>query len=121
MTPQGQEKPVKVTVDENPVPTSTEKWSKPGWFERSLARGPKTTTWIWDLHALAHDFEVQTSDREDIARKIFAAHFGHLAVVFVWVSGMFFHGALFSNYMAWVVNPTAIKPSAQVVWPVFGQ
>ncbi|WP_287129674.1 photosystem I core protein PsaA [Candidatus Cyanaurora vandensis] len=121
MTPQGEEQRTKVTVDENPVPTSVEKWSKPGWFERSLARGPKTTTWIWDLHALAHDFEVQTSDREDIARKIFAAHFGHLGVVFVWASIFYFYGALSSNYAAWVNSPTAIKPSAQFVFPVFGQ
>ena len=34
---------------------------------------------------------------------------------------MFFHGAKFSNYEAWLTNPTLIKPSAQVVWPVVGQ
>jgi len=34
---------------------------------------------------------------------------------------MFFHGARFSNYEAWVMDPTHIKPSAQVVWPVVGQ
>ena len=111
----------KVVVDQNPVSTSFEKWAKPGHFDRSLARGPKTTTWIWDLHADAHDFDSHTSDLEDISRKIFSAHFGHLAVVFIWLSGMYFHGAKFSNYEAWLTNPTGIKPSAQVVWPVFGQ
>lgn len=110
-----------VEVDKNPVPTSTEKWGKPGHFDRTLARGPKTTTWIWNLHADAHDFDSQTSDLEDISRKIFSAHFGHLAVVFVWLSGMYFHGAKFSNYEAWLNDPTVIKPSAQVVWPVVGQ
>jgi photosystem I P700 chlorophyll a apoprotein A1 len=131
-TPQEREKPVRVLVDNDPVPTSTEKWGKPGWFERNLARGPKTTTWIWDLHALAHDFETHTSDKEDISRKIFSAHFGHLAVVCVWLSGMFFHGANFSNFNDWMVNPlakvtmadgteTILRPSAQFVWPVFGQ
>jgi photosystem I P700 chlorophyll a apoprotein A1 len=34
---------------------------------------------------------------------------------------MYFHGAKFSNYEAWLTNPTGIKPSAQVVWPIFGQ
>ncbi|CCQ60569.1 photosystem I P700 chlorophyll a apoprotein subunit Ia (PsaA) [Crocosphaera watsonii WH 0401] len=111
----------KVAVDVDPVPTSFEKWGKPGHFDRTLARGPKTTTWIWNLHADAHDFDSQTSDLEDISRKIFSAHFGHLAVVFVWLSGMYFHGAKFSNYEAWLTNPTAIKPSAQVVWPIVGQ
>jgi hypothetical protein len=34
---------------------------------------------------------------------------------------MYFHGARFSNYEAWLSDPTHIKPSAQVVWPVVGQ
>ncbi|UBF27226.1 photosystem I core protein PsaA [Kovacikia minuta CCNUW1] len=112
---------VRVVVDKDPVPTSFEKWSKPGHFDRTLARGPKTTTWIWNLHANAHDFDTHTSDLEDVSRKIFSAHFGHLAVIFIWLSGMYFHGAKFSNFEAWMANPTGIKPSAQVVWPIFGQ
>jgi photosystem I P700 chlorophyll a apoprotein A1 len=86
-----------------------------------LAKGPKTTTWIWDLHALAHDFDTHTSDLEDISRKIFSAHFGHLAVVTIWLSGMIFHGAKFSNYEAWLADPLGVKPSAQTVWPIVGQ
>jgi photosystem I P700 chlorophyll a apoprotein A1 len=34
---------------------------------------------------------------------------------------MHFHGAYFSNYTAWLMNPLQIKPSAQSVWPVVGQ
>jgi hypothetical protein len=34
---------------------------------------------------------------------------------------MYFHGARFSNYEAWLTDPTHIKPSAQVVWPIVGQ
>ena len=121
ISPPEREAKVRVVVDKNPVPTSFEKWSKPGHFDRTLAKGPKTTTWIWNLHANAHDFDSHTSDLEDVSRKIFSAHFGHLAVIFVWLSGAYFHGAKFSNYEAWLTNPTAIKPSAQVVWPIFGQ
>jgi photosystem I P700 chlorophyll a apoprotein A1 len=121
ISPPEREAKVKVSVDKNSVPTSFEKWAKPGHFDRSLARGPKTTTWIWNLHADAHDFDSHTSDLEDVSRKIFSAHFGHLAVIFVWLSGMYFHGARFSNYEAWLSNPTVIKPSAQVVWPIVGQ
>jgi photosystem I P700 chlorophyll a apoprotein A1 len=121
ISPPEREAKAKVTVDTNPVPTSFEKWGKPGHFDRTLARGPKTTTWIWNLHANAHDFDSQTSDLEDVSRKIFSAHFGHLAVVFVWLSGMYFHGAKFSNYEGWLADPTHIKPSAQVVWPIVGQ
>jgi photosystem I P700 chlorophyll a apoprotein A1 len=119
--PEREEKKARVIVDKDPVPTSFERWAQPGHFDRTLARGPKTTTWIWNLHALAHDFDTHTSDLEDISRKIFSAHFGHLAVVTIWLSGMLFHGAKFSNYEAWLSDPLNVKPSAQVVWPIVGQ
>nr|QCI08237.1 photosystem I P700 apoprotein A1 [Pterothamnion crispum] len=112
---------VKVTVDKNPVSTSFEKWAKPGHFSRTLAKGPTTTTWIWNLHADAHDFDSHTSSLEEVSRKIFSAHFGQLSIIFLWLSGMYFHGARFSNYVAWLSNPTTIKPSAQIVWPIVGQ
>ena len=112
---------VKILVERDATATSFEKWAKPGHFSRTLAKGPKTTTWIWNLHADAHDFDSQTNSLEDVSRKIFSAHFGQLAVIFLWLSGMHFHGAYFSNYLAWLNNPTSIKPSAQVVWPIVGQ
>lgn len=114
-------KKVTVTVDKNPVVTSFEKWAKPGHFSKQLAKGPNTTTWIWNLHADAHDFDSHTNSLEDISRKIFSAHFGQLSIIFLWLSGMYFHGAKFSNYVAWLSNPTIIKPSAQIVWPIVGQ
>ena len=114
-------KKVEVTIDQNPVGTSFEKWAKPGHFSRVLAKGPSTTTWIWNLHADAHDFDSHTNSLEEVSRKIFSAHFGQLAIIFLWLSGMYFHGAKFSNYVAWLSNPTNIKPSAQVVWPIVGQ
>ena len=114
-------KKVSITVDRDPVSTSFEKWAQPGHFSRTLAKGPKTTTWIWNLHADVHDFDSHTSSLEDISRKIFSAHFGQLSIIFLWLSGMYFHGARFSNYSAWLSNPTAVKPSAQVVWPIVGQ
>jgi len=124
-TPQEQEakkrKKAQVLVDLDVVETSFEKWSKPGHFSRTLAKGPKTTTWIWNLHADAHDFDLQTKSLEDVSRKIFSAHFGQLSIIFLWLSGMHFHGAYFSNYTAWLVNPLQIKPSAQSVYPIVGQ
>ncbi|MBW4417730.1 MAG: photosystem I core protein PsaA [Myxacorys californica WJT36-NPBG1] len=121
ISPPEREAKVRVVVDKDPTPTSFEKWGQPGHFDRALSKGPKTTTWIWNLHANAHDFDSHTSDLEDVSRKIFSAHFGHLAVVFIWLSGMYFHGAKFSNYEAWLADPLGVKPSAQVVWDIFGQ
>ncbi len=116
-----QETKVQITVEKDPVKTSFEKWAKPGHFSRTLAKGPNTTTWIWNLHADAHDFDSHTKSLEAVSRKIFSEHFGQLAIIFLWLSGMYFHGARFSNYIAWLSNPASIKPSAQIVWPIVGQ
>ncbi|MGQ9864684.1 MAG: photosystem I core protein PsaA [Pseudanabaenaceae cyanobacterium] len=120
MAPQKPEAKVEIKVDRDVVPTSFEKWGQPGHFDRTLKKGPQTTTWIWNLHADAHDFD-SFSTPEDTARKIFSAHFGHLGIIFIWLSGMYYHGAKFSNYVAWLSDPVGIKPSAQVVWPIVGQ
>jgi len=119
--PSRESKKVTVLVERNTVPTSFEKWSKPGHFSRTLTKGPTSTTWVWDLHADAHDFDSHTTDLEDISRKVFSAHFGQLGIILIWLSGMYYHGARFSNYEAWLSDPTHIKPSAQVVWSIVGQ
>ena len=67
---------VKVVVERDPVKTSFEKWAKPGHFSKTLAKGPETTTWIWNLHADAHDFDSHTDDW-----KIFLAKY--LALILV--------------------------------------
>jgi len=114
-------KKVKIVVDSNLVRTDFDKWAKPGHFSRTLAKGPTTTTWIWNLHADAHDFDIHTSDLQEISRKVFSVHFGQLGIILIWLSGIYFHGARFSNYEAWLIDPVHIKPSAQVVWPIVGQ
>ena len=111
------ESPVKA----DPRPIDFAKLDKPGFWSSKLSKGPKTTTWIWNLHADAHDFDVHTGDAEEATRKIFSAHFGHLAVIFIWMSAAFFHGARFSNYSGWLADPTHVKPGAQQVWAVVGQ
>ncbi|CAE08639.1 MULTISPECIES: photosystem I core protein PsaA [Synechococcales] len=111
----------KSQVEKVDNPATFELFGKPGHFDRALAKGPKTTSWVWNLHANAHDFDAHTSDLQEVSRRIFSAHFGHLAVIFIWLSGAFFHGARFSNYSGWLADPTHVKPSAQVVWPIFGQ
>ncbi|KAK1414956.1 hypothetical protein QVD17_30722 [Tagetes erecta] len=112
---------VKILVDRDHMKTSFEECARPGHFSRTIAKGPETTTWIWNLHADAHDFDSHASDLEEISRKVFSAHFGQLSIIFLWLSGMYFHGAHFSNYEAWLSDPTHIRPSAQVVWPIVGQ
>merc|ERR1712032_1247989 len=75
-------------------------WSKPGHFNSALSKGPSSTTWIWSLHADAHDFYL-AKPTLIVGRKVFSSNLAHLSLVFFWVSGMHFHGAYFSNYGAW--------------------
>jgi photosystem I P700 chlorophyll a apoprotein A1 len=88
--PEKEAKRVQIAVDRNPVETNFQKWAKPGHFSRTLAKGPNTTTWIWNLHADAHDFDSHTSDLQDISRKVFSAHFGQLGVILIWCAASFF-------------------------------
>ena len=121
-------------IQKNASITSFKKFTQPGFFSSKLSknngkkmRPPRATTWIWNLHADAHDFQCHTDKKgkpiklEEISKKIFSAHFGQLAIIFLWLSGMFFHGARFSNYPAWLKRPTLVTPSSHIVWPIIGQ
>ena len=74
--PESGEKNKKVLEDPvkaDPRPIDFAKLDKPGFWSSKLSKGPKTTTWIWNLHADAHDFDVHTGDAEEATRKIFSA------------------------------------------------
>jgi photosystem I P700 chlorophyll a apoprotein A1 len=116
--PEREAKKSKIVVDRDPVETSFEKWAKPGHFSRVLARSNNNN--LFGIYMLMRMILTHTTDLEDISR-VFSAHFGQLGIIFIWLSGMYFHGARFSNYEAWLSDPTHIKPSAQVVWPIVGQ
>ena len=42
---------------------------------------------------------------ENLYQKIFASHFGHLAIIFLWTAGNLFHVAWQGNFEKWVENP----------------
>ena len=96
-------------------------WSKAGHFNKALSKGPKTTTWIWNLHSDAHDFDLRSGSRVLKTRKVFSSNLAHLSLVFFWIGGMHFHGAYFSNYSALLKDPKHCIPSAQLVWSIIGQ
>ena len=105
-------------------------WSKAGHFNKALSKGPKTTTWIWNLHSDAHDFDMQYLYKKTprlaklaavITRKVFSSNLAHLSLVFFWISYMHFHGAYFSNYDIWLKDPKHYLPSAHNVWSLIGQ
>jgi photosystem I P700 chlorophyll a apoprotein A2 len=91
-------------------------------FSQALAQDPATRR-IWYGIATAHDFESHDGmTEENLYQKIFASHFGHLAIIFLWTSGNLFHVAWQGNFEQWVVNPLKTKPIAHASWaPHFGQ
>ena len=91
-------------------------------FSQALAQDP-TTRRIWYGIATAHDFETHDGmTEENLYQKIFASHFGHLAIIFLWTSGNLFHVAWQGNFPQWVNDPLNVKPIAHAIWdPHFGQ
>ncbi len=71
-------------------------------FSQALAQDP-TTRRIWFGIATAHDFESHDGMTEErLYQKIFASHFGQLAIIFLWTSGNLFHVAWQGNFEQWV-------------------
>jgi len=91
-------------------------------FSQALAQDPATRR-IWYGIATAHDLEAHDGmTEENLYQKIFASHFGHLAIIFLWTAGNLFHVAWQGNFEQWVTNPLKVKPIAHSIWdPHFGE
>ncbi len=91
-------------------------------FSQALAQDP-TTRRIWYAIATANDFESHDGvTEESLYQKIFASHFGHLAIIFLWTSGNLFHVAWQGNFEQWIKNPLTTRPIAHAIWdPHFGK
>jgi photosystem I P700 chlorophyll a apoprotein A2 len=90
-------------------------------FSQDLASDP-TTRRIWYGIATAHDFESHDGmTEENLYQKIFASHFGHIAIIFLWTSGNLFHIAWQGNFEQWIKDPLNVRPIAHAIWdPQFG-
>ncbi|MDX2270719.1 MAG: photosystem I core protein PsaB [Cyanobacteriota bacterium] len=91
-------------------------------FSQDLANDP-TTRRLWYGIATAHDFETHDGMTEEgLYQKLFATHFGHLAIIFLWASGNVFHIAWQGNFEQWIANPSGVTPIAHAIWdPQFGK
>jgi photosystem I P700 chlorophyll a apoprotein A1 len=80
-------------------------------------RGAATTSWIWNLHSSAHDFECSTATdaRFWIARKVFSSNLAHLALLFFFLCGLHFHGAYLSNVRNWNKDARHCVPSCMTL------
>ena len=55
---------------------------------------------------------------ENLYQKIFASHFGQLAIIFLWTSGNLFHVAWQGNFEQWTQTPNP-KPQTPNPKPLF--
>jgi len=95
-------------------------WSQTGSSHvglKFLSKGPITTHYFGHLHSYPHDFNTGAASR----RKIYSSGLSHISICFVWIGGMYLHGAYFTNYGSWLLDPTHILPSAHYVSPLVGQ
>ena len=69
------------------------------------------------------DFESHDGMTEErLYQKLFSTHFGHLAIIGLWISGNMFHIAWQGNFEQWVADPLHVRPIAHAIWdPHFGQ
>jgi photosystem I P700 chlorophyll a apoprotein A2 len=91
-------------------------------FSQGLAQDP-TTRRIWFGFATSHDFESHDGMTEkNLYQKIFASHFGQLAIIFLWTSGNLFHISWQGNFEQWCMDPLNVRPIAHMIYdPQFGQ
>jgi len=81
-------------------------------FSQALAQDPATRR-IWYGIATAHDLESHDGmTEESLYQQIFASHFGHLAIIFLWTSGNLFHVAWQGHFQHCVVHRSNVQQTA---------
>jgi photosystem I P700 chlorophyll a apoprotein A2 len=74
---------------------------------------------IGNIHDIESYFGIDNA--LSLNTQIFLSHWGHLAIIFLWVSGNLFHIGWNGNYELWVKNPIATMPIAHgILDPHFG-
>ena len=74
---------------------------------------------IGSIHDIESYFRIDNTSSLNV--QIFFSHWGHLAIIFLWVSRNLFHIGWNGNYELWVKNPIATIPIAHGIWdPHFG-
>ncbi|KAF9597650.1 hypothetical protein IFM89_020410 [Coptis chinensis] len=81
-----------------------------GHFSRTIAKGPDTTTWIRTYMPMLTISIVIPLTWKRFLEKYLVPISSTLHYISLVESGMYFHGARFSNYEAWLSDPTHIGP-----------
>jgi photosystem I P700 chlorophyll a apoprotein A2 len=84
----------------------------------SRSYGQCATARLFDFVGNIHDIEAYQglSNNLAITQYLFATHWGHLSVIFLWVSGTLFHIGWTGNFVLWRSNPVATIAISHPVW-----
>jgi photosystem I P700 chlorophyll a apoprotein A1 len=105
-------------------------WFQPFHFDIVLSKSvqtSKTTIWIWNLHAIPHDFSIQGLSSQSMvsqmidARKVISANISHIFLLCLFITGLHYNGAYFSNYCLWIKDPQDMSSCSQIIWNIIGQ
>merc|ERR1711948_2449 len=69
---------------------------------------------IGRVHDLEHEASVYNS--LGVSLMIFHSHWGHMSIIFLWVTGLTFHIGWNGNYEYWITNPVGIQPLGHSIW-----
>ena len=93
------------------------------WVPKVQSNGRCATNKYFQIIGSIHDIESYfgIDNTSSLNVQIFFSHWGHLAIIFLWVSRNLFHIGWNGNYELWVKNPIATIPIAHGIWdPHFG-
>lgn len=84
----------------------------------SHSNGQCATGRLLDFIGNVHDIESFYGGASglELSQLLFSTHWGHLSIVFLWLSGTLFHVGWTGNYSYWKVNPISTIAISHVIW-----
>merc|ERR1711972_333434 len=86
--------------------------------EKKLSNAASSTARYFQSIGKIHDLEHGASvyNTFGVSLMIFHSHWGHLSIIFLWVSGIIFHIGWNGNYEYWITNPLNVQPLGHSIW-----
>merc|ERR1719215_2358884 len=84
----------------------------------SHSNGQCATGRLFDFIGNVHDIEsfYGGASSLELSQLLFSTHWGHLSVIFLWLSGTLFHIGWTGNYSYWKVNPISTIAISHAIW-----
>merc|ERR1711972_1159126 len=86
--------------------------------EKKLSNAASSTARYFQSIGKIHDLEHGASvyNTLGVSMGIFNIHWGHMSIIFLWITGIIFHIGWNGNYEYWITNPVGIQPLGHSLW-----